>query len=220
MIFLDASKDYLEKRRNLILSLQSKKELDEKVLDVMGKIPRELFVSPVFINRAYEDTALPIDCSQTISQPYTVAFMTTLLKVKPGDRILEVGTGSGYQATVLFMLQARVFSVERVAQLYEQTSKMFKKNGINVMTRLSDGTLGWKEFSPFDGIIVTAAAPEAPRSLLDQLAIGGRMIIPIGDRVSQDMYIIERNSEQDYATYKADKFKFVPLIGKEGWKTV
>lgn len=206
-----------EKRRTLIESLRRKGINDEKVLEVMSQIPREIFVHHSFINRSYEDTALPIDCNQTISQPYTVAYMTALLNVKPNSKILEIGTGSGYQACILKMLGARVYTIERIPELYENTKDLFNKLNLSIFTKLGDGTLGWLQFAPYDGIIITAGAPVVPASLQSQLAISGVMIIPIGDRESQDMCIIKRIDKDTFEEKKIDKFKFVPLIGKEGW---
>ena len=165
---------YMEKRRQLIESLRTRPELDSNVLDAMEMLPRELFCSPAFINRAYEDSALPIDCKQTISQPYTVAYMTTMLKVQPKDKILEIGTGSGYQAALLYLLGARVYTIERWDKLHEQSKALFATLGMNIRCRLGDGTLGWREFSTYQRIITTAAAPQAPKTLIEQLAVGGR----------------------------------------------
>jgi protein-L-isoaspartate(D-aspartate) O-methyltransferase len=208
---------YKEKRRQLIDSLRRNPELDPYVLDAMELLPRELFVSPAFINRTYEDSALPIDCSQTISQPYTVAYMTSALRVRPNDKILEIGTGSGYQAALLHILGARVYTIERHEKLYNQSKALFAKLGMNIQSRLGDGTLGWREYSPYQSIITTAAAPQAPRPLIEQLGIGGRLVIPIGDKDQQTMHIIERVSKDEWREEKTDAFKFVPLIGREGW---
>jgi protein-L-isoaspartate(D-aspartate) O-methyltransferase len=206
-----------EKRRQLISSLRKRDDIDSRVLDAMLKLPREIFINQALSSRAYEDSALPIDCNQSISQPYTVAYMTSLLNIKKGSRILEIGTGSGYQACLLFLLGAQVFTIERIDKLYKQSSELFKKYGFNITTRLGDGTLGWKDFAPYNGILVTAAAPEVPNTLLNQLAIGGRLVVPIGDKDVQTMNIIEREEESKFSTFTSDKFKFVPLIGKEGW---
>jgi protein-L-isoaspartate(D-aspartate) O-methyltransferase len=143
--------------------------------------------------------------------------MTSMLKVNHGSRILEIGTGSGYQATLLFLLGAKVFTIERIPQLYENANRLFKKYSINVITRLGDGTLGWKEFAPFDGIIITAAAPDTPTSLLEQLANGGRMVVPVGEKNIQTMLIIEKSMDGVASEIYTERFKFVPLIGKEGW---
>jgi protein-L-isoaspartate(D-aspartate) O-methyltransferase len=208
-----------EKRRQLIVSLRKRSELDSRVLDAMAKLPREIFIDPALHSRAYEDTALPIDSNQTISQPYTVAYMTSMLNIKKGDRILEIGTGSGYQACLLFLLGAQVFTIERIEKLYKKAVSIFKKYNFNITTRLSDGSIGWKDFAPYNGIIVTAAAPEIPNSLLEQLAVGGKLIVPVGDRDVQTMKIIEREENNEFSKLSTDKFKFVPLIGKEGWQS-
>jgi protein-L-isoaspartate(D-aspartate) O-methyltransferase len=213
-------KDYHfnERRRQLVAALKNRRELDPQVLDAMLELPRELFISPALSGRAYEDNALPIDCNQTISQPYTVAYMTSLLKVKNGDKILEIGTGSGYQASLLYLLGAKVFTIERISLLLEKATKAFAAAGFSITTRLGDGTLGWRDFAPFDGIIVTAAAPDVPKPLLEQLAIRGRLVLPIGDKSVQTMYLIEKIDEQNFSRQTTDRFKFVPLIGKEGWQ--
>jgi protein-L-isoaspartate(D-aspartate) O-methyltransferase len=208
-----------ERRRLLIESLRRRGNLAENVLDAMLKIPREKFIDTSFHYRAYEDSALPIDANQTISQPYTVAFMTSLLEVKKDDKILEIGTGSGYQACLLALLGAKVFTIERIPELVEKARKVFKEFGLNIITRIGDGTIGWSEFAPYNGIIVTAAAPDIPDSLKEQLDIGGRLVIPVGTKSYQSMYFIDRISDNDYKTNSTDSFKFVPLIGKEGWKT-
>jgi protein-L-isoaspartate(D-aspartate) O-methyltransferase len=206
-----------EKRRQLIEQLRLKGISDEKVLDAMLEIPRELFMNPETHNQAYDDNAFPIDYGQTISQPYTVAFMTQLLKVECGNKILEIGTGSGYQAALLYMLGAKVFTIERIKELYEKSTRLFRDYNLSINSRLGDGTIGWNQYSPFDGIIVTAGAPSVPKTLQNQLNIGGRLVIPVGDNNTQSMLVIERLSEDKFETNKFDYFKFVPLIGKEGW---
>lgn len=191
---------------------------DEKVLQVMAQLPREKFVHPAFTQRAYEDSALPLTNQQTISQPYTVAYMTSLLNIQPNDKILEIGTGSGYQAAVLAKLGAKVYSIEREFDLHRQATKTLQEMGLNVQTRYGDGTIGWSEHAPYQGIIVTAGAPDIPRTLLMQLAIGGKMVIPSGDRKTQTLYLITRQSENDFDSIELEEFKFVPLIGREGWQ--
>jgi protein-L-isoaspartate(D-aspartate) O-methyltransferase len=210
---------FKEQRRALVELLRRKGIDDERVLKAMNELPRERFINPSFYNRAYDDNALPIDCNQTISQPYTVAFMTSLLKVKEGDKILEIGTGSGYQACLLYLMGARVFTIERILELYEQSNSIFHDFGYNINIRFGDGTLGWKAFAPFDGIIITAASPKVPVILKEQLAVKGKMVVPVGGKNSQTMFIVERIGEKEYKEYKTDQFKFVPLIGKEGWES-
>lgn len=205
-------------RKELVDSLRHRGISDERVLGAIGRVERELFVDEPFVNRAYEDNALPICCSQTISQPYTVAFMTQCLDVREGEKVLEVGTGSGYQAAVLVELGARVFSIERIHELLEKARKLFDRLAYRVATKVGDGTIGWSEFAPFDGIIVTAGAPSIPDPLLKQLADGGRLVIPIGDLDIQRLHVIHRIGER-FDTKEIYGFKFVPLIGTKGWKT-
>ncbi len=209
--------DFTEKRLQLVKSLQRKGIRDEKVLRAMSELPRELFVSPAFFHRAYEDSALPLSDRQTISQPYTVAYMTSLLNVRKGDKILEIGTGSGYQAALLNLMGADVYSVERIAGLQKQAMKIFDMLEMNITLNVGDGTIGWEEFAPYDGIIITAGAPHIPNQLRGQLNINGRMVVPVGNKESQSMYVIIRISNKEYSTEKRHKFKFVPLIGKDGW---
>lgn len=210
---------FSEQRRLLIDSLRRKGNLSDKVLDIMSNLPRELFINPALSSRAYEDNALPIAANQTISQPYTVAFMTSLLEVRKDDKILEIGTGSGYQACILNMLGARVFTVERIPELYEASLQIFKSLNMNINSRLADGTLGWREFAPFDGIMVTAAAPKVPKQMAEQLSVGGRMVVPVGDKISQEMVLVIKISDIEFEEKRIDRFKFVPLIGKEGWRS-
>jgi len=200
----------------MITLLESKGITDANVLSALGKVERHLFVEPAFINRAYEDSALPIGHEQTISQPYTVAFMTQALSLKPGERVLEVGTGSGYQAVVLATMGCRVFTIERHLGLLSEARKIFDKLKLRIASKGGDGTIGWKEFAPFDGIIVTAGAPEIPEGLKQQLAEGGRMVIPVGDRDIQTVVVLRR-SGNSFVTEETFGFKFVPLVGKNGW---
>jgi protein-L-isoaspartate(D-aspartate) O-methyltransferase len=190
---------------------------DERLLKAMTIVDRRVFVQQALLNRAYDDCALPIGHSQTISQPYTVAFMTEVLHVKQGDKILEIGTGSGYQAALLAEMGARVYTIERNMELLNSARKRFESLGYQIVSKCGDGTIGWKEFAPYNGIIVTAGAPETPRPLLDQLNDGGILVIPIGDMDLQNIHIIRR-VKGEYETKEAYGFKFVPLIGKKGWK--
>jgi protein-L-isoaspartate(D-aspartate) O-methyltransferase len=182
----------------------------------MGKIERHLFVSEPFVNRSYDDTALPIAKQQTISQPYTVAYMTEQLAPNPGAKVLEIGTGSGYQAAVLAELGCKVYTIERHVDLLLHARKMFDRFGYRIGSKAGDGTVGWSEFAPYDGIIVTAAAPEVPDPLLKQLADGGRLIIPVGNLEMQDLFVVTRNGDA-FSKREIKGFKFVPLIGKKGW---
>lgn len=203
-------------RKEMVDLLRERGITDSKVLAAFAIVDRHLFVPRAFQGRAYDDCALPIGCSQTISQPYTVAFMTACLNVQKGDKVLEVGTGSGYQAAILAELGAHVFSIERHAELLMEARKVFEKLHYDVATKVGDGTVGWAEFAPFDGIVVTAGAPEIPDPLLKQLADGGRLVIPIGDLDMQQMNIVVRHGDK-YDIKEVFGFKFVPLIGKKGW---
>ncbi len=205
-------------REELIQVLKTRGIKNESVLSAFRKVERHLFVPEIMRFNAYKDVALPIGQGQTISQPYTVAYMTEALNPKPGQRILEIGTGSGFQAAVLSELGARVFTIERQFELYNQTLKLFDKLGYKIASRCSDGTIGWSEFAPYDGIIVTAGGPTVPENLKKQLAINGKMIIPVGDKITQTMKIITKLNEDEFDVIDAPYFAFVPLIGKEGWK--
>jgi len=204
-------------KEEMIALLSERGIVDENLLGAMRRVDRHEFVGDPFVNRSYEDSALPIGCAQTISQPYTVAFMTQQLGVRAGDRVLEIGTGSGYQAAILAEMGARVFTVERHMQLLVEARKRFEKASYNIASRCADGTLGWSEFAPYAGIIVTAGAPEPPQALIDQLADNGTLVIPIGGMEVQDLHIITRAGAA-VKTRHATGFKFVPLIGKSGWK--
>lgn len=208
---------YKSERKEMIDLIRHRGISDENVIQAMEKVPRHLFVSDLFVHRAYEDSALPIGVSQTISQPYTVALMTQELQVRKGSKILEVGTGSGYQAALLAEMGARVFTIERHMELLTESRKILDKLGYAVVSKCGDGTIGWNEFAPYDGIIVTAAAPEAPKPLLDQLAEGCKLVIPIGTLDVQDLYVYTRKKDK-FEIKQIYGFKFVPLIGKKGWQ--
>ena len=203
-------------REEMIALLEERGIKDPSLLRAMRKIDRHLFVKDLFVNRSYEDSALPIGCSQTISQPYTVACMTEALKVKPGDKILEIGTGSGYQAALLAEMGAKVFTIERHMVLLQESRGRFDAMGYTIASKTGDGAIGWKEFAPFDGIVVTAGAPSVPQALLSQLKEGGHLVIPIGDLDVQNLHIIRRKGD-NYETRLMQGFKFVPLIGKGAW---
>jgi len=215
------------KRKELVEVLKTSGIKDEQVLIAIGTVKRENFVNEEFKRLAYENTSLPINSNQTISQPYTVAFMTELLKIESGEKVLEIGTGSGYQSAVLKELGAEVYSVERITELYKSAEEKLKKSGYEVQLKCDDGTKGWIEFAPFDKIIVTAGSPKIPKKLLEQLSIGGRMIIPVGDENSQELVLIKKEADdlnesesEVKAKYKMKRFKdfkFVPLIGEEAW---
>jgi protein-L-isoaspartate(D-aspartate) O-methyltransferase len=205
-----------DERREMVALIEARGVANQSLLQAMLRLDRHAFVPEPFTSKSYEDSALPIGDGQTISQPYTVAFMTEALGVVKGDKVLEVGTGSGYQAAVLAELGVRVFSIERNLALLSAARRTLDALGYRVATKGGDGTIGWKEFSPYNGIIVTAGAPEVPKTLLDQLDEGGRMVIPVGSRSSQTLVIITRQGST-YHRREADGFRFVPLIGKAGW---
>ena len=191
---------------------------DRHVLDAMGKVPRHLFVSEALRDQAYGDFPLPIGEQQTISQPYIVAEMTQALQLNKNDRVLEIGTGSGYQAAILSEIVYKVYTIERIRPLYLKARKIFDfLKYHNIVTRYCDGTTGWEEEGPFDAIIVTAGAPEMPLILINQLAIGGRMIAPVGDRYSQELIKIYRDEKGIKQSYLGG-CRFVKLVGEHGWR--
>lgn len=195
---------------------------DERVLAAMEKIPRHLFVDEGLIDQAYSDSPLPIGEMQTISQPYIVALMTEALMLKGGEKVLEIGTGSGYQTAILAELGASVFSVERIASLAARARKILDSlNYFNVAIRVGDGTFGWREESPFAAIIVTAGAPKIPRILVEQLIGGGRLVIPVGSRFSQDLLRVTKlsNDPDDVKKESLCGCRFVNLIGEHGWSS-
>ncbi len=186
---------------------------DKKVLSAIRSVPRHLFMDSGFEGHAYQDKAFPIAAGQTISQPYTVAYQTELLQVEAGHKILEIGTGSGYQTAVLLHLRAKVFTIERQLELFKKTNLFFKKMGYRPKKFVfGDGYKGLPEHAPFDGIIVTAGAPEVPQALLAQLKIGGRLVIPVGEE-DQVMTLITRKSEKEFERKELGLFRFVPLLG-------
>ncbi|MFC2094053.1 protein-L-isoaspartate(D-aspartate) O-methyltransferase [Bacteroidota bacterium] len=204
-------------RNILVNSLAEKGITDKNVLKAMREVQREKFVPLLMKLNAYRDIALPIGYEQTISQPYTVAIMTQALSVKKGNKILEIGTGSGYQAAILAEMGAKVFTIERHNDLYRNTQKLFDKLGIRIAAKCGDGTIGWSAYAPFDGIIVTAGSPDVPVSLKKQLTIGGKLVIPVGDKRTQTLKVISRVSEDEYEIESIPEFAFVPLIGREAW---
>ena len=190
---------------------------DRKVIDALTRIPRHLFLPEALLGRAYGDTALPIGEGQTITQPYMVAFMSEALNLQGEEKILEVGTGSGYQAAVLACLAARVYSVERIRGLLEQARKTLDRIQChNVVTKLSDGSYGWAEEAPFDAILITAGAPSLPQPLLGQLKVGGTLVIPVGDRNCQRLIRVRKDS-QGYSQENLVECNFVSLVGEYGW---
>jgi protein-L-isoaspartate(D-aspartate) O-methyltransferase len=191
---------------------------DKKVISAFLKIPREEFVPENLREYAYEDTPLSIGEGQTISQPYIVALMTEALKLKGDEKVLEIGTGSGYQSAILAEIGCDVYSIERIESLAKKAESVLKKLGYNVKIKVGDGTLGWVEYSPYDRIIVTAAGPEIPGPLLSQLSENeGRLIMPVGDRYIQDLILVIKKGKK-MEKVNLGGCQFVPLIGKEGWK--
>jgi protein-L-isoaspartate(D-aspartate) O-methyltransferase len=199
-------------RNQLAKQLEEKGITDKNVLDTIRKIPRHLFLNSSFEDFAYQDKAFPIVANQTISQPYTVAFQTELLQIKKDDKVLEIGTGSGYQTAVLCMLGAKVYSVERQNELFRATSLLLPKLGIRPKhLSFGDGYKGLPNFAPFDSIIVTAGAPIIPKPLMAQLKIGGRLVIPVGEDV-QVMTLLIRKNETQFEKHEFGDFRFVPLL--------
>lgn len=192
---------------------------DPRVIAAMLKVPRHRFVEEALQGQAYLDAPLPIGERQTISQPYMVAFMSEALALDGTETVLEVGTGSGYQAAVLALLADRVFSLERIPTLARRARKVLDECGFTkVNIRLADGTRGWQEMAPFEGIVVTAGAPHVPPEYLEQLALGGRLVIPVGDRDSQVLMRITRTGPADFKEERLLGCRFVPLIGSRGWQ--
>jgi protein-L-isoaspartate(D-aspartate) O-methyltransferase len=191
---------------------------DPRVLSALRRVPRHLFVSEALRDQAYGDFPLPIGEQQTISQPYIVAEMTQALDLTKSDRVLEIGTGSGYQAAVLAEIAYRVYTIERIRPLYVSVRRLFDEMRLyNIVTRYGDGTKGWEEEAPFDAIIVTAGAPEVPESLVAQLALGGRMVVPVGNQHTQELIRITRD-EHGVHRNNLGGCRFVKLVGEEGWK--
>ena len=213
------NRDYAPQRAEMIeKQLRRRGITDGAVLDAIGKVPRHEFVPGELRAQAYDDVPLPIGSGQTISQPYIVAAMTAALRIQPGDRVLEIGTGCGYQSAVLSLLAKEVFTIERRPELASAASERLGRLGYgNVHVHCGDGTLGLPELAPFDAILVAAAAPAAPTPLLEQLSEGGRMIIPIGDADSQDLQLMERRGPS-FHSRMLEGCRFVPLVGHHGWR--
>ena len=199
-------------RNKLVQTLQAKGIKDKRVLEAIGKIPRHLFMDSSFEDHAYQDKAFPIAADQTISQPYTVAFQTELLEISAGDKILEIGTGSGYQCAVLLEMGAQVYTIERQHELFKKTSRFLPKLGYKPKRMIfGDGYKGLEEEAPFEGIIVTAGAPFVPKPLLSQLKIGGKLVIPVGENV-QVMTRYVRKSATEFEKTEYGDFRFVPML--------
>ncbi|BDS14949.1 protein-L-isoaspartate(D-aspartate) O-methyltransferase [Aureispira anguillae] len=209
-------------RKRLALQLYEKGIQDEKVLGAIQAIPRHFFLDKAFEEHAYEDKAFPIDEEQTISQPYTVAYQTELLNVQKREKVLEVGTGSGYQSAILALLGARLYTIERHEKLQKKAKKMFDLLGLlGIRSYFGDGYRGLGEFAPFDKILVTAGATEIPTALKEQLKIGGVLVIPVGNSNHQKMLKITRTTATDYKQEVLKTFRFVPLLkGKNSWKNI
>ena len=203
------------KRNKLAIEVANKGITDQKVLEAIRTVPRHLFLDSGFEDHAYQDKAFPIGAEQTISQPYTVAFQTELLEVKPNKKILEIGTGSGYQTAILLHLRAKVYTIERQGELFKKTKIFFNKMNYRPKKMVfGDGYKGLPNEAPFDGIIVTAGAPEVPKALLSQLKIGGRLVIPVG-LDNQTMTVFVRASEKEFKKQELGNFRFVPMLGNK-----
>jgi protein-L-isoaspartate(D-aspartate) O-methyltransferase len=212
-----SEEDLARARAELVAELRVKGIRDERVLAVMGKVPRHCFVLPEFLPAAYDDRPLPIGLGQTISQPYIVALSTEALALRGGEKVLEIGTGSGYQAAILAELAGEVFTVERLPELSWAAQERLRRLGYrNVRFRIGDGTKGWPEEAPFAAILVAAAAPRLPPSLFAQLGEAGRLVIPVGGRIHQDLWLVRKEGGRPVYQHLCP-VAFVPLIGEEGF---
>jgi protein-L-isoaspartate(D-aspartate) O-methyltransferase len=200
------------KRKKLVADLRKKGISDEDVLRAIDTVPRHLFMDPAFLSHAYVDKAFPISSGQTISQPYTVAVQTSLLRVKKRDKILEIGTGSGYQAAILAQMGAKVYTIERFRELFLKAQIILTSLGYSADFFYGDGYAGKPQYGPFDGIVITAAAPLIPEALLSQLKTGGRLVIPVGTSESQVMTVVERTGPESYEHSEHGNFVFVPML--------
>jgi len=212
--------DYAKLRKEMVRrQIGARGVRDKKVLDAMQRTPRERFTPARLKKRAYEDTPLPIGAGQTISQPYMVAMMIEALRLEGGEKLLEIGAGSGYAAAVLAQIAGSVFALERIGSLARTAAAHLKETGHdNVFVRHDDGTLGWSEQAPFDAILVSAGAPDIPEALLRQLGVGGRMVIPVGaSKQAQKLIRVTRTDERQYQREELGDVRFVPLIGAKGW---
>lgn len=204
-------------RAQLVKELKKLGISSPKVLKAIEAVPRHFFFPKDFLDKAYENIAFPIGKGQTISQPFTVAMQTQLLDIQPGDKVLEIGTGSGYQSAVLKVMGAQVYSIETVEALHKRAKVLFTKLGLDIATIYGDGSKGLAELAPFDKIIMTAAAPNLIESLTSQLKVKGKLVAPIGSLAVQNMILVTRNGDNDYTKTSHGKFNFVPLTGTHGW---
>jgi len=199
-------------RKNLVEEIRLKGISDQRVLDAINRVPRHFFMDSGFINFAYKDSAFPIGAGQTISQPYTVAFQTQLLGIQPHEKVLEIGTGSGYQTAVLIEMGANVFTIERQKELYLKAKALLERMGYRPHHFYGDGYLGMPSYGPYNKIIITAGTPEIPEKLIEQLDIGGKLIAPVGDNTTQIMTLVEKFSATESKITKHGNFIFVPLL--------
>ncbi len=210
---------YISRRRMVEEQIIARGIRDRRVIEAMLTIPRHLFVDEALQEQAYGDYPLPIGEGQTISQPYMVALMTEALELKGDEKVLEIGTGSGYQTAILAHLAERVFSIERISSLASRARRVLDELGIfNVVIRVGDGTMGWPEEAPFDGIVVSAASPDLPEPLIDQLAPGGRLVIPVGSPFSQELLKVTKKEDGSLIKQGLGGCRFVKLIGEYAWK--
>ncbi|HVT59760.1 MAG TPA: protein-L-isoaspartate(D-aspartate) O-methyltransferase [Thermoanaerobaculia bacterium] len=212
--------DFAVLRERMVRELVAARGIkDERVLAAMRKVPRHLFVRDHLRTQAYSDRPLPIGASQTISQPYIVARMTELLELRPEHSVLEIGTGSGYQTALLAVLARRVYSLERIAELAQQAIPRMRQLGLdNVKIQVFDGSVGWSEWAPFDRILVAAGAPRVPEPLLGQLAPGGSLLVPEGERQLQRLVLYRKSARGELRRKEGEEVAFVPLVGRHGWK--
>jgi protein-L-isoaspartate(D-aspartate) O-methyltransferase len=208
---------YLQKQNRMITRLQEMGISDTQVLNAMRRVPRHKFVRQGLEHQAYDEKALPIGFDQTISHPYTVAVMTQALDIRKNDKVLEIGTGSGYQAAVLCEMGAQVFTVEKIPELGQAADRLLRELGYHYALRIGDGTLGWQNYAPYTAIIVTAGAPVIPENLITQLKPEGKLLIPVGNQDEQILTLYLK-MESGYRKFELEKLSFVPLVGKQGWK--
>lgn len=199
-------------RKNLVEEIKQKGITNQRVLEAINTVPRHFFMDSGFINFAYKDSAFPIGAGQTISQPYTVAFQTQMLDIQPLDKVLEIGTGSGYQTAILIEMGAKVYTIERQRELYLKAKALLEAMGYHPHFFYGDGYLGMPSYGPYDKIIITAGAPEIPQTLIDQLKIGGKLISPVGDKLGQVMTLVEKVNETETIITQHGNFIFVPML--------